>query len=129
MNLSCNYILRHVLLSSRFHFECPSLPIRNRSQNMLIKSDYLSKQTHLSNSLTFSSTSQKMKELTSFFVLLNLVFPFVHSHSESYADFPFDTCSIENKSCEIHSDSFIESFTVNDLEECRQLCEYSENCQ
>ena len=96
---------------------------------MLIKSDNLSKQTHLSNSLTFSSTSQKMKEFTSFFVLLNLVFPLVHSHSESYADFPFDTCSIENKSCEIHSDSFIESFTVNDLEECRQLCEYSENCQ
>ena len=96
---------------------------------MLIKSHYLSKQTHFSNGPTFISTSQNMKELTSFFVFLNLVFPLVHSHPESYSDFPFDTCSIEKKSCEIHEDSLIESFTVTDLEECRQLCGYLENCQ
>ena len=74
-------------------------------------------------------TSEKMKALTSVFVVLNLVFPLVRSHSESHNDFPFDTCSIEKKSCEIHEDNLIESFTVTDLEECRQLCGYLENCQ
>lgn len=69
-----------------------------------------------------------MKELTPFFVLLiNLFFPLVHSHSNN--DFPLDTCSIEKRSCEIHKDNLIETFTVNTKDECRQRCEYLENCQ
>ena len=70
-----------------------------------------------------------MKELTSFFVLLNLVFPLVLSHSESYNDFSIDTCSVEKNSCEIHDENFIELFTNTDQEECRQLCGYLENCK
>ena len=74
------------------------------------------------------STSQKMKESTFFFLFLNIVFPWVLSHSESYNNYSIDTCSIEKNSCEIHDENFIESFANTDLVECRQLCGYLENC-
>ena len=64
-----------------------------------------------------------------YFVLLNLVLPLVQSHSESYDDLPFDKCSIEKKSCEIHEDNLIESFAVSNREECWQRCGDLENCQ
>ena len=69
-----------------------------------------------------------MKESTFFFLFLNIVFPWVLSHSESYNNHSIDTCSIENNSCEIHDENFIESFANTDLVECRQLCGYLENC-
>ena len=65
-----------------------------------------------------------------YFVLLNLVLPaLVQSHSGSYNDFPFDKCSIEKKSCEIHKDNLIGSFAITDLEECQQRCGSFENCR
>ena len=64
-----------------------------------------------------------------YFVLLNLVFHLVHSHSGSHDDFPFDKCSIEKKSCKIYEDNLIESFSIADREECRQRCGALENCQ
>ena len=69
-----------------------------------------------------------MKELTPFFVLLiNLPFHLVNSHSNN--DFHMNTCSIEKRSCKIHRDNLIESFTVNSENECRQQCGHLENCQ
>ena len=71
-----------------------------------------------------------MKEWTSFFVLLTLVFPLVYSHSESINDFQFDMCSIEKKFCTIDEENLIEVIiAITDLEECRERCEDVENCQ
>ena len=69
-----------------------------------------------------------MKESTFFFLFLNIGFPWGLSHSEAYNDYFIDTCSIENNSCEIHDENLIESFANTDLEECRELCGYLENC-
>ena len=54
----------------------------------------------------------------------------VHSHSESYNDFPLDTCSVEKKFCKVNEDNLIEIIIeITDLEECRQRCGDVENCQ
>ena len=71
-----------------------------------------------------------MKEWTPFFVLLTLAFPLVHSHSESFNNFQFDTCSIEKKFCRIDEENLIEIIIeITDLEECRERCGDVENCQ
>ena len=65
------------------------------------------------------------------FVLLPLLFHrSVHGLiQESYNNIPFDTCSIKEKSCEIHEENLISSVSVPDVDECRQFCVHLENCQ
>ena len=41
---------------------------------------------------------------------------------EAFENSPVDTCSVENRMCEIHEDNLISSISAIEVEECRQLC-------
>ena len=42
---------------------------------------------------------------------------------------PFDACSVGKKSCKIEEDNLISSVPTDNIEQCRQLCSDTENCQ
>ena len=70
-----------------------------------------------------------MKTMIAYLILVALKFLLVCGLRESYENPIFDTCSIEQKYCQLHNDTLIDSISGFDAEECRQLCIDMDYCK